>query len=214
MTHAALTPLLGREFDDFLFAPIGDDQNGPPLSVVSALARLDVDPWKEALSLARMPREEAKERLTAHIASLPNGSTASSVAQGNRGSPDCAVTTGGKAQYGRACDAASSRPRSAFTTIRWARRSRPLGGRLCHLHGASYKCARRHRRCACCDKRTRVSTLGQTTRPGAHRFRRLVVSCPGRPHHFRRPAPHATRSPWKIPVSALTSGVALRLNRV
>ena len=77
MTHASLTPLLGREFDDFLFAPIGDDQNGPPLSVVSALARLDVDPWKEALSLARMPREEAKERLTAHIASLPNGSTAS-----------------------------------------------------------------------------------------------------------------------------------------
>ena len=26
MTHAALTPLLGREFDNFLFAPIGDDK--------------------------------------------------------------------------------------------------------------------------------------------------------------------------------------------
>ncbi len=77
MTHAALTPLLGREFDNFLFAPLGDDQNGPPLSVVSALARLDVDPWKEALSLARMPRDQAKERLTSLIASLPNGSTAS-----------------------------------------------------------------------------------------------------------------------------------------
>src|SRR5271165_3669647 len=77
MTHAALTPLLGREFDNFLFAPLGDDQNGPPLSVVSALARLEVDPWKEALSLARMPREQAKERLTSLIASLPKGSTAS-----------------------------------------------------------------------------------------------------------------------------------------
>jgi len=77
MTHAALTPLLGREFDNFLFAPLGDDQNGPPLSVVSALARLEVDPWKEALSLAGMPREQAKERLTSLIASLPKGSTAS-----------------------------------------------------------------------------------------------------------------------------------------
>jgi hypothetical protein len=78
MTHAALTPLLGREFDNFLFAPIGDDQNGPPLSVVSALARLEVDPWKEAAGLARMPREEAKERLTSLIASLPNGSASQS----------------------------------------------------------------------------------------------------------------------------------------
>jgi hypothetical protein len=74
MTHAALTPLLGREFDNFLFAPLGDDQNGPPLSVVSALARLDVDPWKEALSLARMPGELATGRLTSLIASLPRGS--------------------------------------------------------------------------------------------------------------------------------------------
>ena len=40
MTHAALTPLLGREFDNFLFASIDDDRNGPLLSVVSALARL------------------------------------------------------------------------------------------------------------------------------------------------------------------------------
>ena len=63
MTHAALTPLLGREFDNFLFASIDDDRNGPLLSVVSALARLEVDPWIEAASLARMPREQAKRRL-------------------------------------------------------------------------------------------------------------------------------------------------------
>ncbi len=74
MTHAALTPLLGREFDAFLFASIGDG-DGPLLSVVSALARLDVDPWKEAESLARMPRDEAKQRLASLIASLPNGAT-------------------------------------------------------------------------------------------------------------------------------------------
>ena len=77
MTHAALTPLLGLEFDNFLFASIGDDRNGPLLSVVSALARLDVDPWKEAASLACMPRELAMKRLSSLIASLPKGSTAS-----------------------------------------------------------------------------------------------------------------------------------------
>jgi len=75
MTHAALTPLLGPQFDNFLFASIGDDRSGPLLSVVSALARLDVDPWKEAASLAGMPRDVAKQRLTSLIASLPNCAT-------------------------------------------------------------------------------------------------------------------------------------------
>ena len=73
MAHAALTPLLGPEFDNFLFAAIGDDENGAPLSVASALARLDVDPWREAVSLARMPRAIAAGRLTSLIASLPSG---------------------------------------------------------------------------------------------------------------------------------------------
>ena len=68
MTHAALTPLLGRQFDNFLFASIGEDQNGTTLSVLSALARLDVDPWEETASLARLPRERATERLAAVIA--------------------------------------------------------------------------------------------------------------------------------------------------
>ncbi len=71
MTHAALSPLIGREFDEFLGAPIGEDRNGTTLSVLSALARLDVDPWLEATSLARMPREAATERLTALIDALP-----------------------------------------------------------------------------------------------------------------------------------------------
>ncbi|MGO9423704.1 hypothetical protein [Roseiarcus sp.] len=71
MTHAALSPLIGPEFDEFLGAPIGEDRNGTTLSVLSALARLDVDPWQEATSLARMPREAAAERLTALIDALP-----------------------------------------------------------------------------------------------------------------------------------------------
>jgi hypothetical protein len=71
MTHAALSPLIGPEFDEFLGAPIGEDRNGTTLSVLSALARLDVDPWDEATSLARMPREAAVQRLTALIDALP-----------------------------------------------------------------------------------------------------------------------------------------------
>jgi hypothetical protein len=73
LTHPALAPLIGPEFDEFLYAPIGADRTG--LSVLSALARLNVDPWQEATSLARMPREAAVVRLTALIDALPNEGT-------------------------------------------------------------------------------------------------------------------------------------------
>ena len=53
---------LGTEFDDFLFAPIVEDRNDMPLSVLSALARLDIDPWQEADKLARLPGETATQR--------------------------------------------------------------------------------------------------------------------------------------------------------
>src|SRR5271167_4135676 len=75
MTHAALSPLIGPEFDEFLGASIGEDRNGTGLSVLSALARLDVDPWQEATSLARMPREAAAVRLTELIEALPHAPT-------------------------------------------------------------------------------------------------------------------------------------------
>jgi hypothetical protein len=65
---------LGSEFDGFLFAPIGPDRNGMLLSVLSALARLDVDPWQEAAHLAGMPQKLATGRLTSMIAALPAGS--------------------------------------------------------------------------------------------------------------------------------------------
>ena len=43
------------------------------LSVLSALARLNVDPWDEAARLARLPREVATRTLMKLIAALPNG---------------------------------------------------------------------------------------------------------------------------------------------
>jgi hypothetical protein len=72
MTHAALSPLIGPEFDEFLGASIGKDRNGTGLSVLSAFARLNVDPWREATSLARMPRNAAVLRLKALIDALPS----------------------------------------------------------------------------------------------------------------------------------------------
>src|ERR1700689_3134933 len=61
------------EFDDFLYAPIDEGNSETFLSVLSALARVDVDPWQEAASLVRMPRETATQRLASLIGALPGG---------------------------------------------------------------------------------------------------------------------------------------------
>jgi hypothetical protein len=50
-------------YNDFLFAPICEDADGMRLSVLSALARLDVDPWEEATKLAAMPKAFAQSTL-------------------------------------------------------------------------------------------------------------------------------------------------------
>jgi hypothetical protein len=71
MNPPASSLRLGPEFDDFLFAPVGEDRNGLPLSIVSLLGRLDLDPWLEAASLAEQPAEAAVQRLAALLAALP-----------------------------------------------------------------------------------------------------------------------------------------------
>jgi hypothetical protein len=76
MTRSASASFQRSEFDDFLFATIGDERNGMLLSVISALARLDLDPWLEAASLARMPNETATERMASLISALPDRTSA------------------------------------------------------------------------------------------------------------------------------------------
>ena len=71
MTPIASRSGLGSEFDDFMFAVIGDDRNGMPLSIVSVLARVDLDPWQEAATLAALPEELAARRLAPLLATLP-----------------------------------------------------------------------------------------------------------------------------------------------
>ena len=55
----------------FSTAPIGADDGEMPLSVLSALTRLDLDPWQEAAELSELPKGTATQRLAALIARLP-----------------------------------------------------------------------------------------------------------------------------------------------
>jgi hypothetical protein len=71
MTLSARFSLLHSDLNDFLFASVGTERNGMPLNVVSALTRLDVDPWGEAARLAALPKALAAEALTPMIARLP-----------------------------------------------------------------------------------------------------------------------------------------------
>lgn len=60
-------PSLPSAYNDFLYAPVGDDKNGACLTVLSMLARQNVDPWEEAADLSRLPRDTAKQHLVSMI---------------------------------------------------------------------------------------------------------------------------------------------------
>jgi hypothetical protein len=62
---------LRPDLDKFLFAEVGAEQNGIPLSMVSALARLGLDPWDEAGRLSSLGKREAVEQLARLIAEVP-----------------------------------------------------------------------------------------------------------------------------------------------
>jgi len=61
------------KFNDFLFARIGEEKDGTDLTVLSALARLDLDPWTEADRLSSLTKNAATSALAAAIQSLPEG---------------------------------------------------------------------------------------------------------------------------------------------
>ena len=58
------------EFDSFLFASVGEEVDGIPLSVLSALSRLDLDPRDEAARLSHLTKETAADQLARMIAGL------------------------------------------------------------------------------------------------------------------------------------------------
>jgi hypothetical protein len=57
---------LDSQYDAFLFASLCES-NGVTLSLLSVLARQDVDPWQEAARLAELSRDEAINSLASKI---------------------------------------------------------------------------------------------------------------------------------------------------
>ena len=68
---STFTSGLPSDFDAFLHSCVWEDKSGMPLSILSALARLDVDPWDEADTLAHLPKDTALRRLTSLLGRLP-----------------------------------------------------------------------------------------------------------------------------------------------
>jgi hypothetical protein len=73
MALPAKFSLLDSEFGDFLFATVGEERIGMPLSVLSAFTRLGLDPWLEAARLSDLPKDFAIATLSGVIARLPVG---------------------------------------------------------------------------------------------------------------------------------------------
>jgi hypothetical protein len=66
--------MLGHsEFNEFLYAVVGEEKNGMRLTVLTALTRTGLDPWREASRLSDLSKEEATRALAAIINTLPEG---------------------------------------------------------------------------------------------------------------------------------------------
>ena len=93
----AYAPML-PEFDPFLFASVGEEIDGVPLSVLSALTRLDLDPRDEAARLSHLTKETAAEQLASMIARLSDRcwtlSEAHRVAAGSLSDCRCQIPPG------------------------------------------------------------------------------------------------------------------------
>jgi hypothetical protein len=67
---------LGPEFQPFLQSNLWEEKNEMRLTMLSALARLDIDPWQEAAELAALPKVWAEERLAERLGRLPGAPAA------------------------------------------------------------------------------------------------------------------------------------------
>lgn len=80
----AFAPML-PEFDSFLFATVGEELDGVPLSVLSVLSRLGLDPRDEAARLSHLTKEAAADQLARMIARLSDRRWTLSEARGIAG---------------------------------------------------------------------------------------------------------------------------------
>lgn len=63
---------LDSRYNEFLFTEIGEQDNGMPMSMASALTRLGLDPWDEACRLAALPTGSANSAV-AHLIGRTSG---------------------------------------------------------------------------------------------------------------------------------------------
>ena len=63
MAESNVLNLNPPEFERFLYASVGEDRNGYVVTVLSTLARLGLDPWKETAELVTLGRDAAGARL-------------------------------------------------------------------------------------------------------------------------------------------------------
>jgi hypothetical protein len=65
----------GRDFEPrfrpFLQTSLWEERGDAPVSLLSALARLDLDPWQEAAALAQLPPAAAAQRLSGLLQGSP-----------------------------------------------------------------------------------------------------------------------------------------------
>ncbi len=71
MNDRALASILSPEYNDFLFAVIDEGPNGTQLTVLSALAQANVDPWEEAARLSAMSKVTAEKALVSVFDRVP-----------------------------------------------------------------------------------------------------------------------------------------------
>jgi|SRR6185437_6452967 len=71
MTYPKSSTFPPSEFDGFLLSNIGIQPNGMPLTVLSLLARIGVDPWNQAERLSVLPNELAVSWLAKAISRCP-----------------------------------------------------------------------------------------------------------------------------------------------
>jgi hypothetical protein len=71
MNDRALASILSPEYNDFLFAVIDEGANGTQLTVLSALAQANVDPWDEAARLSAMSKVTAEKALVSAFDRVP-----------------------------------------------------------------------------------------------------------------------------------------------
>ena len=80
MKHSINADPLGSQFERFLYATIGASGDEMPVSVLSILARRDLDPWAEAAALARLPKASAITRLVPAVSAVMRNSAPLNVA--------------------------------------------------------------------------------------------------------------------------------------